>query len=104
MPEEMGAEETMELGGNISLSGFSVLDRDSMVIVKKIVGNYTRKFSETGSFEKLHLRMKVVHGTEKYELHGMVVDKGKQYPSEITDRNLYFAIDRVFKKIEAMMK
>ena len=107
MPE-IGDEETLELGGNIKLSGFSALDRDSMVVLKKIVGNYARKFSETCSdFQSLNLRMKVVHETEKsekYELHAMVVDGGKQHTSEITDRNLFFAIDKVFKKIQAMVR
>ena len=51
--------------------------------------------------------MKKVHatvGSEKYELHGKVIDAGKQYNSEITDKNLLFAIDKVFKKIDAMIK
>ena len=106
--EELDAEETLELGGNIELSGFQSLDRDSMIILKKIVGNYAKKFSETcKKFEKLSLKMKLVHAkekSEKYELRGMVVDGGKQYNTEITDRNLFFAVDKVFKKIEAMLK
>ena len=100
-------EETLELGGNIVLTGFQALDRDTMVVLKKIVGNYARKFSDKSKgFEQLSLRMKLIHAqehSEKYELNGMVVVNGKQYTSEITDKNLFFAVDKVFKKIEAMI-
>ncbi len=106
--EEIVAEETLELGGNIELSGFHTLDRDTMIVLKKMVGNYAKKFSETcKKFEKLSLKMKLVHErerSEKYELKGMVVDGGKQYNSDITERNLFFGVDKIFKKIEAMIK
>lgn len=95
--------DSMQLGGNIELSGFSDLERGSIVILKKIVGNYARRFSEQcASFEKLSLTMKNVHETEgskKFEVHGMVIDKGKTYTSEITDRNLFVVVDSVLKKI-----
>jgi len=106
--EEIDSEETLELGGNIELSGFQSLDRDTMVVLKKIVGNYAKRFSEIcKKFEKLSLKMKLVHEkekSEKYEMHGMVIDGGKQYNSEITERNLFVAVDKVFKKIESMIK
>lgn len=106
MPEE--TEERLELGGNIVLSGFQSLDRDAMIVLKKVVGNYARKFSEKSKgFEQLSLKMKLIHAqehSEKYELKGTVVDSSKQYTSEITDKNLFFAVDKVFKKIEAMIK
>ncbi|MBD3259811.1 hypothetical protein GF371_04255, partial [Candidatus Woesearchaeota archaeon] len=38
--------ETIKLGGNIELSGFRDLDGGTMVILKKIVGNYVRKLSD----------------------------------------------------------
>ena len=48
--------------------------------------------------------MKPVHESEhsgRYELNVMLVDNGRNYTAEYTDRNLYFAVDRVMKKIEA---
>ncbi len=96
-------DDALQLGGNIELSGFSEMERGSMVILKKIVGNYARRFSEQcGSFEKLSLSMKKVHETEgskKFEIHGMVIDKGKTYTSEVTDFNLFVVVDCVLKKI-----
>ena len=102
MEEEF--EDTKKLGGNIELSGFSLLDRDTIVIVKKMVGSYARKFSDTlDDFEKLSLRMKPVHNSEapkNFELYGKLVRSGKVITSEVNDRNLFFAIDSIMKKIE----
>ena len=98
-------EETLELGGNISLTGFGVLEPGVMVVVKKIVGNYAKKLSEvTKNFEQISLVLKPVHQKEKselYELHAKMVAAGKPVTAEITDRNLFFALDKVLKKIES---
>ena len=97
------SDETLELGGSIALTGFKDIDGASMVIIKKIVGNYARKISDnTTGFEKLKLNLKTVHRTEKsekYEIHAQVIEQGNSHNAEIVDRNLYFAIDNVLKKI-----
>lgn len=93
----------MQLGGNIELSGFRDLDGSSMVILKKMVGNYAKRMSElTEKFENLKLTMKPVHETEKselYEIHAQLMDNGKPVVSEVTERNLFVAIDSALKKI-----
>lgn len=100
--------DALVLGGNIEMAGFRELDSGSMVVLKKIVGNYARRFSDKCSnFEKLSLKMKNVHETEaskKFEVHGMVIDKGKTYTSELTDRNIFIVVDSVLKKIENEIK
>lgn len=35
--------DTLELGGNIQLTGFSELNGGQMIVLKKIVGNYCEK-------------------------------------------------------------
>ncbi|MBS1266427.1 MAG: hypothetical protein MAG795_00394 [Candidatus Woesearchaeota archaeon] len=101
-------DDTLVLGGIIELSGFRKLRRDQLIVLKKIVGNYARQFSESSkNFEKLSLHMKEIHKTEKsekYELHGMVLDNEKQYNSEVTHRNLFVALNKVCEKIKSMMK
>ena len=93
----------MELGGNIQLSGFRHIDGASMVILKKIIGNYARKMSDiTKKFESLHVTMKPVHETEKsekYEIHTKLMDNGKPIVSEVVERNLFVAVDNSLKKI-----
>ncbi|MBW2970658.1 hypothetical protein KY320_00695 [Candidatus Woesearchaeota archaeon] len=106
--QEESKEEVMALGGNIELSGFSKLDRGELIVLKKIVGSYARKFQDSGSgFEKLGLRMKVVHKkekSEKFELNGFLEVGGKRHSAELTERNLFFALDKILKKLEKMIE
>ncbi len=100
--------DSLELGGNIELSGFSEIDSASLIIVKKVVGNYVKKISEQNKkFEKLSLNMKEVHKTEKsekYEIHCVVTIGGKNFASEITERNLFVGIDSVLRKVDKEIK
>jgi len=93
----------MQLGGNIELSGFKDIDGSTMIVLKKIVGNYAKRLSELAEkFENLKLTMKPVHETEKselYEIHAQMMDNGKPIVSEVTERNLFVAIDNALKKI-----
>lgn len=96
-------DEDINLGGNIQLSGFREIDGSSMIVLKKIVGNYAKRISElTKRMEVLHLTLKPVHErekSEKYEVYAKVIDNGKVYVSETTNRNLFVAVDDVLKKL-----
>jgi len=96
-------DDIMQLGGNIDLSGFREIDSASMIVLKKIVGNYAKRMSELSkNFEKLSLTMKPVHQTEKselYEIHAKLMDNGKLFVSEVTERNLFVAVDNALKKV-----
>jgi len=93
----------MQLGGNIKLSGFKDIDGASMVVLKKIIGNHTRRMTElTDKFESLKVTMKPVHETEKsekYEIHAQLMNDGKSIVSEVVERNLFVAVDDALKKI-----
>ncbi|MBI3033690.1 hypothetical protein HYY72_00850 [Candidatus Woesearchaeota archaeon] len=97
-------DDTVTLGGNIELTGFRDVDGGSVIIMKKIIGNYARRFSELcPGFDVLKLQMKKIREREKsesYEIHGMLVDKGRHYNASISDMNLFFALDKVLKKLE----
>ncbi len=100
------AEETLELGGNIELTGFTGLMPGSMTIIKKIVGSYAKRYSEIKSdFEKLHLTIKPIHQTtdvpKLFQLNAKMIHAGKVVTSETEDRNIFHAIDDALKKIEA---
>ena len=96
-------DDILQLGGNIQLAGFRDIDGASMVILKKIIGNYVRKMSEVAKkFESLNVTMKPVHETEKsekYEIHAKLLDNGKPIVSEVVERNLFVAVDNALKKI-----
>lgn len=95
--------ESVKLGGNIELTGFRDIDGSSMIVVKKIIGNHARRVAELSKrLETIHITLKPVHErekSEKYEVHAKVIDNGKVYASEMTDRNLFVVLDSVLKKI-----
>ena len=95
--------EDIKLGGMIQLTGFRDIDSSSMAVLKKIIGNYAKRIAElTKELETLHITLKPVHErekSEKYEIHAKILDDGKVYASEITDRNLFVAVDGVLKKL-----
>jgi ribosome-associated translation inhibitor RaiA len=99
--------DTMELGGNIQLTGFSELGRDEMSVVKKMVGSYVKKFMEKEpKFEQLSVVMKPVHKTDAeklFEIHAKMIAQGNPITAELTDRNLFSTVDSVLKKIEARL-
>lgn len=100
-------EDVIQLGGSVELSGFRDLEKINNAVINKIVGNYTSRYSDLSSnFEKLHLQLKKVHKTEKnylIELHARAISNGAVLTSKVEDRNLYFALDKALKKIEAEM-
>ena len=100
-------EDLQQLGGNIELSGFSSVDSASMIILKKIIGNYAKHFSETcNNFERLSITLKPVHGNDsnKFEMHCQLVDNGEVFAVEHTDYNIFFVADRVCKKAKSAMQ
>ena len=97
----------MELGGNIELLGFDELEISELIVLKKIIGNFARKFSDhlKDDYQKLSLHLKKVHGkkSHKYELKATLKSKKKSFTSEITEVNLFVCVADVLKKIEAQV-
>ena len=95
----------MELGGNIVLSGFNEVKPAELIVLKKIIGSYARKFADRlEGYQSLSLNLKEVHKIEdhsKYELHAKLLHDGKVTTSEVIDRNIFIALDSVLKKIES---
>ena len=93
--------ETINLGTSIQLTGFRDLDGGKMVILKKLVGNYARRISDKcEKFENLSLVMKPVGSSlDVYEIHGKLVDSGKVYAAEATERNMFVVVDGVLAKL-----
>ena len=100
-------DDDLKLGGNIELSGFKVVSRAELVVIKKIVGSYARKFSDNiEGYESLKINVKEVHkseGSGKFEVHAMLSFKGKVEASEITERNIFVGVDSVLKKLESAL-
>jgi hypothetical protein len=105
---ENNNDDNLVLGGSIELSGFKEIDGGSMIILKKIVGNFAKRLSErSDKFERLHVTMKPVHSVsempKKFELHAKVVDNGQVFVSECVENNLFLAVDSALKKVSNSM-
>jgi S-adenosylmethionine synthetase len=98
---------TLELGGNIQLTGFRDLDPATLIIVKKIVGNFVKHVSSTYSnFKGLNITLKSVHErekSEKYEIHAHL-NTDTTYTAYVVERNLMVGLDSVLKKVEKTMR
>ena len=94
--------DIINLGGNIELSGIETLDPASMVILKKMVGNYARQFSEKTNLQKLSVSISSKDGLVC--LNSVLVTDSLSFSSECSDKNLFFALDLVLKQIENELK
>jgi len=97
--------EKISLGGNIELVGFKQVSMSEVVVVKKLVGNYTRKIQEAcNNFQGITVYLKEIHKIEnnaKNEIHVKVIDDGKLFTSEVIDKNMFVALDSALKKVLA---
>ena len=85
--------DTMVLGGIINLVGFKDLEPAKLIVVKKVVGNFTKKLQDKHEkFENLTVHYKEVHNS-KNEIKTKAIIKGKVYNTEVNDFNLFFALN-----------
>tara|TARA_Y100000310_G_C20391183_1_gene672852 strand:- start:170 stop:451 length:282 start_codon:yes stop_codon:yes gene_type:complete len=81
----------IELGGNIKLKGFSEIDNPSLIIVKKIVGNYTKKLTEENrDFKELILELELAK--ENFKINAELHNESSSKKSNSDEQNLFFAI------------
>lgn len=103
--EQDKVNESLALGGNIDLVGFKQVSLSDVVVVKKLVGHYTRKIQEhCANFEKITIMLKEIHKVDnnaKHEIHVKVLDNGKSFSAEEVDKNLFVALDAALKKMLA---
>jgi ribosome-associated translation inhibitor RaiA len=97
----------MELGGNIELVGFNERDSSELIVLKKIIGNFARKFSDAlgEDYVKLIIDMKQIHGktSSKFEIQAKITTKNKPIASEVTENNLFVCVADAMKKLETQI-
>ena len=94
----------INLGEKIELEGFKEIASAELVILKKLIGNFANKF---GDFEELKLHLKDVHKTEasvKFEVNGKLKKENKEYNAEVTNYNLFFAVNEVLDRLKKELK
>ncbi len=69
-----------------------------MIVLKKIIGNYARKFADQHGGENLALALK--QEAESFALSGAISRKGESIVAEHADKNIFILVDTVLKKLE----
>ncbi len=88
----------MELGGNIKLQGFNDLDPATLIVVKKIVGNYTKKLTQQHS-DFLGLSLDLSKEDKNHKISINLSRKSGNMMSEAAEENLFFALSSALEKI-----
>lgn len=83
----------VRLGGNIELYGIENFDGATMVVLKKIIGMYARKFSDKG-LERLAVSF------SGKDIKIEAVSKGAVHSSESSHENMFFALDSALKEVQ----
>lgn len=95
-----GNNEELKLGGNITLSGFS-LEPVEMIVVKKIIGNYVKKISEKTDYQDIRVILKKTQKAKTF-LHEISVSaktSKKILAADSVNHNLYTALSEALNKI-----
>jgi hypothetical protein len=91
--------DTITLGGGIELIGFKDIDHGVFIVIKKIVGSYTRIFSDKHKdFEKLILI------NDGKEMKAELKLKKKSFDAKSKIDNMFIALDAVLKELENKAK
>jgi len=88
----------MELGGNIVLEGFDDLDNTTLIVIKKVVGNYGRNISEKKPFKKLILTYK------KPKIEVVLELENKEIKEHAEHENLFFSINEALSNVIKKVK
>ncbi len=92
----------MELGGNITLQGFDAVDPATLIVVKKIVGNYTKRLTEKHEdFTGLHLELTQKEGKQLQICAKCQRTSGNNETKHDED-NLFFALSGALDAILAL--
>jgi len=89
------AENMIKLGGNIVLDGCDDLEPATLIILKKMVGNYARKISEKNTFDELRINLQ--NDDNNYKLEVQLKTKEGENVKAVEDNNLFFALNNVLK-------
>jgi len=91
----------IELGGNIKLDGFNSVDPPTIIVVKKMVGNYAKKISDNiTQVDELLIDLKESDMENKiFRLNATLTSEEEKFDSEVQDINLFFALDKAMQEI-----
>ncbi len=94
----------IELGGNIKLKGFTELDAATLIVVKKIVGNYTKRLSNNHpDFNELLLELNQQED-KMFNINANFSKKSGNVSSEADGSNIFFALSKALEGVNSKSK
>ena len=86
----------IELGGNITLINFDEIEPALLIVIKKIVGNYTKKISESiENFKSIEVTLE----NKSENKIKVKVESDTINEAEAQDKNLFFALDKALSAV-----
>jgi len=89
--------DIISLGGNIELFGAGWIDPASMIVLKKIVGNYVREFSQKTGVQKLSVSFSKQDSS--INIISALITTNNSHSSECSHSNLFICLDESLKNI-----
>ena len=90
--------DILQLGGNIELLGASAFDAATLIVLKKIVGNYARQFSNRTPFQKLSIA--ITKQEKNISLSTVLVMNNNSLTADANHTNLFMGLDIALKQLE----
>jgi|TARA_Y100000310_G_scaffold344273_1_gene456131 ribosome-associated translation inhibitor RaiA len=85
----------IELGGNINLENFENIDQGQLIVIRKVVGNYTKNISKKyKDFKKITV---CIIPETKFKIK-VNLETQKTIEKEAENPNLFFAMDQALAK------
>ena len=103
MSSNKGKETISDAAPQIDYSGFKDIEQVDMLQIQKTTQEFADKVLGHGlRFRRLSVRMKAIHKVEnnqKFEIHVAIEGFRKTRSAEVTDKNIFKALDLACKKL-----
>lgn len=86
----------IELGGNIKLDGFEGIEPAQLIVVKKIVGNFAKQYSEKTEVKELLVKLEEKGKKKKVSVK---LTGEKEISESDEGDNLFYVLDSLLVKI-----
>lgn len=87
----------MELGGNIKLDGLEGIEPALLIVIKKIVGNFAKRYSEKTEVKEL---LVTLEDKDKNKVTVKLQGSDKEFKESKEGDNLFFVLDEMLVKIQ----
>ncbi len=90
----------IELGGSIKLDGFENLEPALLVVVKKVVGNFAKQYSEKTSVKELLI---ILEDKEQNKITIKLQSDKEEISESGKGDNLFFSLNNALMKVKSKL-